>query len=1547
MVCVAGHQNQNSAAQVAELADLARDRSEESFFSELGKAHQALQSRYDHLRDMVQAAEPHTGDVSAWQLLRQLRVLMVRFEPSDEEDWAALLSELEVWSRDQTLTGAEALRSYLEALSAQYDPEAAQVDRARLCRDCHPVLHSRQRLLSASWSELNRYEDEARGAVRSQCGNSRPLMLPRDAARHDLETALMSERVLVVSGMSGTGKSALICAALDHLADTYVDEFESVYLNLRHLPQQPSVLRAGLAAPLKDVLEEIPTPKRLVVIDAADRAAETDETPLAAIVRDAVAADASLCVVVATEASEAVEKIVEAAAGELPPTHTVPTLTDGEINQLAQAFPALRRMASNSRGRELLRRPVIADHLARADSSDTPLSEGAAMEVIWSKLVRGESREGRGDPDSRDQAMRQLAQHGLRREDPDVLYARLDGNALGGLRRDGILRTGGQMRGPLPEFAHDMLRDFAVARVLTSTGDPAERLRDFGVPRWALPISRLACEALVSGCDDSAESLAGVFERLQAGFDALSSDGHSERWGIVPVEALLGASHPLATLRAAWPGLLRDGAVGLERVLSVLRLQHRSATARGVTMVPGAGTSHGGPAPRESSSRVEDILAADAVVQQFLDEGAPPHLKKQASDLISDWLFLHVMRGTPRGHPTRAALADKIASGCRQRLADAEAEDSRVRAQQDAPDSGSETHRGSRGAPAMWFRPRQEGVKPYQWIDETSIEHLGRLGADLGDAGEMILRTIAAQDPHHLQHAVDPPANGYSLGQFSPALLADLIEAYYIDAREPEDRGMWPREEGVRRHIRLGLFGPTAAYYLGPFLAILHVDYRSGVACVNRLLNHAARSRARMLLYRGFRSRQNADVSEHTHTLSVTGEPRPYVGDSNVWRWYRGAAVGPDPCMSALQALEFVSEQRIKAGATPAAIAKELLKCAESLAMVGLVAGILVRHVETASDMLDPFLAEPLIWRLEFDRAFQERIDSPTADIPDLPNPDRRTWDLRHVAMVMLHNATGERIDQLRQVGRQLVATAVQQTQNDTSPAAQRHLTEARSWAAALDRDSYQFARDGHNETMSLKPDPTMQAALSEAEVERDRLDQEFLLINRHTPRIPGEPVPKRTPDDIAGDIAHAKSLIAEPSNHELTMTAEAVAAVASAAIETHFGRGDTVAAPDLQWSADVLISVASSIARDAQEATPRFLNGPLLHMGAACSIARGLPYLLLPAASELRRELGLGSPKDMRRLYALSDVLATHDTAAVRLAYARSLDHTWSSPCDSRLARRCHHRIAFKIVSHSYQDCATPALDRRNSGRTGRPPTPRIHKASALPRIDAKQITPQGLTAAIRALGSAAVSEACCRAAADRDLSALLDAHRRAMNVQEFGFSNSASCSLVAARAALLQAAAGKHEVLVGHVTASMPNTYILWETLLAIATAAEERQDLATAARRCWPLIMDAVMDATPDSSPVADDLEGRLARAALIPNPPSEFMYHTRELAGEPHPWTDLLAWTSQVERWIAIAPGDRESIDQLVVAVRQMDEADQLDTGLRWIEALVQATSPDCS
>ena len=425
VVFAAGHDNR-PAGQVAQLANLARDTlSEESFQAALEGASRPLRDRFDHLQDLAQGSAAEGTEFSIWPLLRQLHVVLPRLEPPDEEDWATLLGELESWSRDQTPTSAEALRGHLEHLADQYDPAAAEVDRQRLRRDAHSLLHDSHRLLAAAWGELRRLQDEAREHVRFHCGNDPPVALPRDAARGEMVKALASARVLSVSGRSGVGKSALVCSALDDLRSTSSGSFESLYLNLRLLPSSGAALRAAIGAPLDEAFAEMAAPTRLVVIDAADRAAETDDTPLTEIVRCAVAAGVAVCVVSASEASDTVERLVAGATPESPQRHTVPELDDDEIRELARTLPVLRATAADDGARELLRLPVYADLLAQSDIGSTLFSRSAAMDVIWSGRIRGELRRGRGNPEAREQAMRRLALHELNPRDPDGLFTSL------------------------------------------------------------------------------------------------------------------------------------------------------------------------------------------------------------------------------------------------------------------------------------------------------------------------------------------------------------------------------------------------------------------------------------------------------------------------------------------------------------------------------------------------------------------------------------------------------------------------------------------------------------------------------------------------------------------------------------------------------------------------------------------------------------------------------------------------------------------------------------------------------------------------------------------------------------------------------------------------------------------------------------------------------------------------------------------------------------------------------------------------------------------
>ncbi len=110
-----------------------------------------------------------------------------------------------------------------------------------------------------------------------------------------------------------------------------------------------------------------------------------------------------------------------------------------------------------------------------------------------------------------------------------------------------------------------------------------------------------------------------------------------------------------------------------------------------------------------------------------------------------------------------------------------------------------------------------------------------------------------------------------------------------------------------------------------------------------------------------------------------------------------------------------------------------LLNGCESLAMVGLVVGLLVRHLESAGHLLDPYLTEPVIWHQEFGRVVKESGGF-AAGSEELVAPERRNWSLREAARFMAVRANAERAVELRALGENLVANArrhIESTRDD------------------------------------------------------------------------------------------------------------------------------------------------------------------------------------------------------------------------------------------------------------------------------------------------------------------------------------------------------------------------------------------------------------------------------------------------------------------------------------------------------------------------------------
>ena len=545
------------ARQLAQLADLALGQMDAPGLFGLvqtpGKFDSGLRQRLKHLAKLVERSLRHLGmpdaDTSSvekctWQLLSRLKVVMPRLESPDASDWTGLANNLVGVARDADTEAAAALRDHLLVLAGDYAAKAARVDLRISRRDSHVFLDDTTRLNQRGWQVLERICKFARDAVRAEVigrDESRSIHLERQDAAEALTKMVAEAEAVVVSGESGVGKSALAVVGLSAKADAEQGRLQTVCVNLREVPKLSTELETAFGQPLSAILSELSAPQRVLVIDGADAVTEDKQDVFRYLVG---AARASGVKVVAVTSNDSKQVATDALHDHFKSTaveeYMVPPLDDAEIDEVVATFSELQPLSTSARSRELLRRLVVVQLLVRGRISETPLTEADAMSEVWSGLVRRRGISDRGSPDARETALLNLAELELGKGERLDVLSRLDSFALDGLRRDGLLRD--PVEDPFgigPQFGHDEVRRYAVARLLLTGGDPAARLLQAGAPRWSLSAARLACQAWLAQPDNHSTPLKGRFAEQQRSFDDLADGGHGARWADVPGEALL------------------------------------------------------------------------------------------------------------------------------------------------------------------------------------------------------------------------------------------------------------------------------------------------------------------------------------------------------------------------------------------------------------------------------------------------------------------------------------------------------------------------------------------------------------------------------------------------------------------------------------------------------------------------------------------------------------------------------------------------------------------------------------------------------------------------------------------------------------------------------------------------------------------------------------------------------------------------------------------------------------------------------------------------
>ena len=610
--------------------------------------------------------------------------------------------------------------------------------------------------------------------------------------------------------------------------------------------------------------------------------------------------------------------------------------------------------------------------------------------------------------------------------------------------------------------------------------------------------------------------------------------------------------------------------------------------------------------------------------------------------------------------------------------------------------------------------------------ERDTAEALAMLAAYLGADSEQFLLTCAGEEPDSIGHALEESLAVAALAQFRPQLLLRLASLYFLHS-DPDAgpgnapvppvarRGYGPPgyRDGVtphalRRGRGRGTVDDLAHPARGPFAALLEANPQRGLRLVGMVVDAATAARVST----------EAEWGQRELTLELRlphwPQSRTYRGTPGVWGWYRRLGVGAYPAMSALMALRAWAAGRLKAGVPVREVADHVLQVGTSLAFMAVAVAVFVHDIDAVADELDPFLAGPLVWRLENARAAGERTGPAIRD-EDSP---RSGWTMSNAAMHLVLHSGDERRAALRHVGEELAGRFEELVGAEMPPLAdlvpqppdydphEVARLQATRWATELDINHYQAEPAGDDRvkvTVEYPREVTEKLAETRGRRARAMVDMGGLLYRAMRCRDgPDDHDPAELHSELTRLREELDAVGRPPGDRQ---EADAAAAVA-AALLLGPPRGADVSDTALGWAARELLAVAH---RQAQ-ASPSWYDTPdqQFEQGADRSAASAVPVLLAGAALQKR------AGTDLAAVSVATNALAGSRFAEVRTRLTAALTPVLGNCCadpsaaaslvassPSSLARMTSCTRASDssaLVSPSATESSQPCLDDRLS---------------------------------------------------------------------------------------------------------------------------------------------------------------------------------------------------------------------------------------------------------
>lgn len=998
-----------------------------------GFLHATARKYLEEIRTIVTGsagAPPQDGDL--WDFLRAVHLLSLDLGTStaQTESGARSLLAMTARSPDQ-VTAAAASWNALVVLAGAAMPQARTFKRDDLPNDLTALHDAIGATARDALTALEQHSAVVRHGIRTTLGSG--LHLPRPDLSAAVHHGLSLARVVLISGPSGSGKSAVAAECIASAKETtFCFSFRAEEFAHPHLDD--SLARAQVPANAETLRALMATQGRLLVhIESVERLLEASQREAFADLLTLVAAEPNwqLLLTCRDYSLDLVRSALLMPKGLEHTVVEVPPLDDASLTLAANTYKKLELPLGDPALKALLTNPYYLDAALRIDwssSTDLPAGARAFRSRFWRDVIRADHDRAVGMPQRRHRVFVEVAVRRARELRAWVPCGDLDEEALAALQRDSLIAqstTNPSLWAP----AHDVLEDWAILTAL----DEDYAAHDDSVRGMAL---------LVGGYPALRRTLRRWIAELQLQGDggdrafemAIAGDGLPAWLRDDILAALLGGTGAAELLSRHAEALFRNDCALLTRIIHLVRV----ACVRTPTWADGL--SYAILEPTGTSwAALAEILATN--VQRISTKEMPLVL-----GFVEDWAKGVTMW---RPHPPGEAAVVSIANVLADHFDGYQARDQQQRV----------------------FAV----IAKCPSADTGGIKRLLGLGEDRADQDR-----DAAIRSREFREQVLTELDGNFLAAQQPDIVIEACRSFFLlrkgDAEDDDDPFA---RHGLDLEPIFGLdsgthhaFFPASAYH-GPYLTLLRWHRKKGLEFVLEVVNHSCD---------WYMAERPGDRLEPTVDVTATrpdGVVLKHHANARFYELYRGTmTVGP----YWLQSLLMATEQALLelASSNPEHLDAWLLwllsktNCA---AVAGVVASVAIANPRAAPKSILTLITCREYVMLDRMRMAKESR-SLTAVFDAFPNPDQRVFvderkksdqlphrkhDLEWAAMMLQFGPEAPKVHSILDAHASRLPPMDAQSQADKSWRLALHRMDLRNYTPELQPPSSAIADDGTN----------------------------------------------------------------------------------------------------------------------------------------------------------------------------------------------------------------------------------------------------------------------------------------------------------------------------------------------------------------------------------------------------------------------------------------------------------------------------------------------------